>query len=155
MPPETSFDIRALTKRTGFDARTVRRYAQRGLIPRPDFAGKDTRYGREHLVRLLAIRKLSERTLRLDALRAELSQRTFEELESLAGFTPSTSAPTPTNASPGATISKPGAAPKSLAGERWLRIALLPGLELMMRDGAPELVTRIATEIRERYAASS
>jgi DNA-binding transcriptional MerR regulator len=166
MPRTPLLDIHALVKRTGIDARTIRRYAERGLIPRPDFAGKKTRYTHEHLVRLLAIRKLYETSAQLSVIQAELAKRSFAELEVLVGLAAPAeadkpvevvAAPAPRDAS--ATAIAPPASRGSASdfmskGERWRKVALLPGLELMMREDATEFVRKVAREIEERYCAT-
>lgn len=159
MSPTPPLDIHALEKKTGFDARTIRRYAERGLIPRPDNAGKSTRYTHEHVVRLLAIRKLYETTARLSVIEAELAKRSFSELEAFVGLAPPVNAsePAPREDAPAksvaAAVPTASTVPAS-KGERWVKLPLLPGLELMMRDDATDLVRRIAREIEERYRTS-
>jgi hypothetical protein len=38
--------------------------------------------------------------------------------------------------------------------ERWFRVPLVPGLELMMLEGSGELVSRLASEIQGKYRAT-
>ena len=166
MPRGEMLDVHALVERTGFDARTIRRYIERGLLPRPILAGRQTRYGHEHLVRLLAIGKLYEKSGRLSVIQAELDKRSFPELEALAGLAEpgevrgsvgDVVAPAARDAS--ATSVEP-AAPRATSmdapskGERWTKVTLLAGLELMVRDDATDFVRRIAREIEERYSGA-
>jgi DNA-binding transcriptional MerR regulator len=79
-----TFKLDELARAAGTSPRTVRYYVQRGLLAAPAFHGKDTAYGREHLVRLKAIRRLQEAYLPLDAIAVELERLTLAELERLA-----------------------------------------------------------------------
>lgn len=79
-----TYKLDDLAREAGTSPRTVRYYVQRGLLPAPAFRGKDTAYGREHLVRLRAIRRLQEAHLPLDAIAVELERRSLAELERLA-----------------------------------------------------------------------
>jgi DNA-binding transcriptional MerR regulator len=155
MPRTPPLDIHALVKRTGIDARTIRRYIERDLLPRPDYAGRNTRYTHEHLVRLLAIKKLYETHARLSVIKAELTKRTFPELEAMVGLAspPPPAPPKPTK--PVEVVAAPAAREPPVSGERWVKVAILPGLELMMREDATELVRRIAREIEKKYFVPS
>jgi DNA-binding transcriptional MerR regulator len=63
--------------------RTIRNYCDRGLLTRPAFRGRSTRYSREMLVRLLAIKlwRLDDTRVTIDWLRARLAEHTPEQLE--------------------------------------------------------------------------
>lgn len=56
--------------------------------------------------------------------------------------------PVPAEATPGA--------PASALAEplRWGRVSLLPGMDLVVREGASEIVVRLAREIVAKYGAS-
>lgn len=92
--------------------RTVRYYVQRGLLPAPEFRGRDTAYTEDHLQRLRAIRRMQEQYLPLDAIQAELAQRPVAELAE---------PPAP----------RPRPAPR---GEVVVRHALAPGVELLVAE---------------------
>jgi DNA-binding transcriptional MerR regulator len=140
---ETSWKLEELAKRAGVSARTIRYYVQRGLLPAPEFHGRDTTYNDLHLSRLKAIRKLQERFLPLDAIEQELSRRSTEEIRKLGdsvevgrGHHPYRELPAP----------KPAPAPP--AGESWRRIELAPGLEIHLSDRADAMTRSLAEELR-------
>jgi DNA-binding transcriptional MerR regulator len=81
---DDAYKLEDVAKAAGVSARTVRYYVQRGLLPAPTFRGKDSSYGREHLARLKAIRRLQDAFLPLDAIQAELARRSLAEIERLA-----------------------------------------------------------------------
>lgn len=122
-----TFKLEELAREAGVSARTVRYYVQRGLLPAPQFRGKDTAYDDEHLLRLRAIRKLQDQFLPLDAIQAELARRSRRELEELvAGAPPPRPAPLP----------PPYRAPPPPRADRWTRHELAPGVELHVSDRA-------------------
>lgn len=67
----------------GMRPRTIREYCERGVITKPVFRGRSTRYSREVFIRLLAIKfwRLDHGALGIDDLRARLARRTPQELE--------------------------------------------------------------------------
>ena len=67
---DDTYKLEDLAKAAGTSSRTVRYYVQRGLLPPPVFKGKDSAYGKDHLVRLKAIKKLQGDYLPLDAIAA-------------------------------------------------------------------------------------
>lgn len=127
-----TFKLEELAKEAGVSPRTVRYYVQRGLLPAPQFRGKDTAYDEEHLLRLRAIRKLQDQFLPLDAIQAELARRTTRELEELVSSGSAHPRPLPTPLPP------PYRAPPPHAtrAERWTRWELAPGVELHVSDRA-------------------
>jgi DNA-binding transcriptional MerR regulator len=133
-----SFKLDELAEQAGVSARTVRYYVQRGLLPGPTFRGKDSSYGREHLVRLKAIKRLQEQYLPLDAIQEALDQRTLAQLEQLADGREAIS-PVP--------VSTPPSVVEAARGTAWKRFALAPGLELHLGDDAPEHVRRLAERL--------
>src|SRR5262245_22468133 len=77
-PLPQGMSIRELAAKTGVTVRTVRHYLDERLVPRPEFRGTATRYGREHLVRVLFIDKLRrERRMKLAAIRQQMDQLTL------------------------------------------------------------------------------
>jgi DNA-binding transcriptional MerR regulator len=69
-----TFKLDELAAAAGVSGRTVRYYVQRGLLPAPQFRGRDTAYDEEHLLRLQAIRRMQDQYLPLDAIQAELAR---------------------------------------------------------------------------------
>jgi hypothetical protein len=119
-----------------------------------EFFGTRTRYGRSFLVRILAIARLSV-THRGQALKVALERLSSDQVEALAveGVKPG-----PLAQALGLPEPKPPAlrAPTelSLAAAskivRGIRVELLPGLELALRDDASPLARQIAHEFIER-----
>ena len=69
MQDEPRYGIEELCQLTGLTRRTVRFYVQEGLLPPPLGEKRGAWYSREHLERLLAIRKWSAAGLSLEAIR--------------------------------------------------------------------------------------
>lgn len=142
----TELKLAELAEACGVSPRTVRYYVQRGLLPAPVFRGRDTAYGEEHRVRLLAIKKLQEAYLPLDAIERELKQRPLSELREIAEGAPLVSPP-----APGAASVPPAqeVAPQR-SSERYRRFVLAPGLELHLSEDASEEVKQWAERIRRQ-----
>lgn len=134
-----SYKLDELAAAAGVSARTVRYYVQRGLLPGPVFRGKDSAYDQGHLVRLRAIKRLQEAFLPLDAIQAELSKRSLEEIEKLADGEPLAASPL----APSPIAQAPLAPPPKRGGpdaQQWTKWTLAPGLELTLsHDAAPEV----------------
>lgn len=161
---EATYKLDELARAAGTSARTVRYYVQRGLLPPPAFRGKDSAYGREHLVRLRAIRRLQDAFFPLDAIAVELGRRTLAEIERVADGSdsprPSSSArpaPSPPPVAPPRQIDAPrpsttggGEPPASpFAARVFRRVELAPGVELSVADDAPLESRRLADAILE------
>lgn len=69
--------------------RMVRYYTARGLLPRPGTRGRALTYGRTHLLRLVAIKRLQGDGLSLDEIAERLDGMPHAELEALAAIPPS------------------------------------------------------------------
>jgi Ca-activated chloride channel family protein len=140
--PET-YKLDELAEKAGASPRTVRYYVQRGLLPAPEFRGKDTAYTREHLVRLRAIKKLQERFLPLDAIQTELASRSLEDIERI------TEGGAAVSLRPEPSMVHPYRSPPNIGGSRWSKWEVAPGLELLLADGAADEVRELAEEIRQ------
>jgi DNA-binding transcriptional MerR regulator len=148
---EALYKLDELARAAGTSARTVRYYVQRGLLPPPAFRGKDTAYGREHLVRLRAIRRLQEAFFPLDAIAVELERRSLPEIERIAeGLevpTAQLGAPPPAaNLTPPMRSSPPS--PSALS-RTFRRVELAPGVELSIAEDAPLESRMLAEKILE------
>ncbi|MCV7077767.1 helix-turn-helix domain-containing protein [Mycobacterium szulgai] len=66
--------------------RMIRYYTARGLLPRPGNRGRALTYGRTHLLRLVAIKRLQGEGLSLDEIAERLDALSPAELESLAAI---------------------------------------------------------------------
>ncbi|WP_437594946.1 helix-turn-helix domain-containing protein [Sorangium sp. So ce1000] len=148
-----TYKLDELAGEAGVAPRTVRYYVQRGLLPAPEFRGKDTSYGREHLARLRAIKVLQQAHLPLEEIQARLAGAGVEEIERIAAGAPpcglETGCAGPEEAAASLHVSTPRAgAPR---GGRWERIEIADGVELHVRSDAPEPSRRIALDIESRY----
>lgn len=79
-----TYKIDELAAEAGVSPRTVRYYVQRGLLPAPEFRGKDTVYGRDHLLRLQAIKRLQQQHMPLDEIQVRLQSASDVELLRIA-----------------------------------------------------------------------
>jgi DNA-binding transcriptional MerR regulator len=141
-----SYKLDELARIADVAARTIRYYVQRGLLPAPEFRGKDTAYGHEHLLRLQAIRRLQALHLPLDAIQARLAALSPAELAALAS---DEDPPKPRRAArPGPTRTP---SPQPAVGELWERIQLAPGLELHVRADAGPRARALALAIQSAH----
>jgi hypothetical protein len=169
-----TLSMKDLAAESGYPERSIRQYVLEGFLPRPPYHGKDTVYSEAHLTGLRAITKLrtEHKMHRLAPLRAWFSGKSAEQIEAFVTGVPIAPPATPAMP-PAAPPPPPPPAPEparneaaeledlaSLVsdvteeeGERWLHIPLVPGMMLLVRDGAPEVVQRLAGEIRGKYGA--
>ena len=151
----TTYKLEDLAREAGVAARTVRYYVQRGLLPPPEFRGRDTTYGVEHLLRLRAVKRLQEAHLPLDEIQARLEGASHAELEKLAGAEVTIAVPLPPVEVEGSHPyrSPPRRRPPDPGpeGETWRRLELAPGVELHVRADAGPEARRVAREIESQY----
>jgi DNA-binding transcriptional MerR regulator len=134
------FTAAELGAKVGVSARTVRYYTAQHVLPSPQFRGSATRYLREHLVHLAAIRALQrERRYSLAAIRSHLTPLSAADLERLAATV------LPELATPLAPPLPP--APAQPASDAWHRLTLLPGLEIHLHAAASSEVRTLARSI--------
>lgn len=118
------------------DSRTVRYYTTLGLLDRPYMEGREARYGRRHILQLLAIKALQGNQIPLSDIQARLYGKTERELESLlAGF----------------------AKQKKQTSEIgqpliWREIILEPGLKILAEENWSPVITRSQMENRIQNA---
>ena len=151
-----TYTIKQLVSVSRYPERSIHQYVVEGMLPRTEYHGKDTLYGDVHLVALRAITKLRDehKMHRLAPLRAWFAGKSREEIEAFVTgipIAPPASAPAPEPA-PAAQETRALPSEPAVAGERWVHLPLVPGMILLVRDGAPEVVTRLAGEIRAKYA---
>ncbi|MEO8197382.1 MAG: MerR family transcriptional regulator [Thermoanaerobaculia bacterium] len=95
---ETRYSLQLLAELSGIEARTIRSYIERDLLPGPSGMGPKASYGGEHLDRLKVIGLLRDahRDLSLDQIRALLVQFPADTIAAIAaGEVPVDSAATP------------------------------------------------------------
>ncbi len=98
------------------DARTVRYYGTLGLVDRPAYEGREARYGRRHVLQVVAIKMLQSLGLPLAEVQARLYGRGNAELEALLKSVP-----------------EPAKRPRS--GGWWREVTIEPGLKVMVEQG--------------------
>jgi hypothetical protein len=149
---------------TGVPVRTLRSFVERQLIAQPAFYGTKTRYGRDFVVRVLAIQSLRAERLRGEAFDRVYRGLSAAELEARAGRVGSEAARRAlglagaSGAAGGAATSGAAAsavdeggmgAPWQVArpeGRWWFRVPVLPGLELLLNEQSSPLVRRLAKQ---------
>ncbi len=143
-----TYQLDELAGEAGVAPRTVRYYVQRGLLPAPEFRGKDTSYGREHLARLRAIKVLQQAHLPLErsrrASRARASTRSSASPRGRRRAIRRRAAPP----GGGRRVEPARRRPARRALER---VEIADGVELHVRTDAPERSRRIALDIESRY----
>jgi DNA-binding transcriptional MerR regulator len=147
---DETYKLDELAKAAGTSARTVRYYVQRGLLPPPVFKGKDSAYARDHLVRLMAIKKLQGDYLPLDAILAELEGKSLEEIEAITKSSPR---PVPSNDVRQEQIV---VTPPLVRADSWRRHEIARGLEIHLADDAnaetkalAEKILKLVTSLQE------
>ncbi|HEY3999194.1 MAG TPA: MerR family transcriptional regulator [Candidatus Xenobia bacterium] len=143
---DNGFSIEELTEQVGIPVRTLRYYIAEGLLPGPGSRGKGARYGREHLSRLRAIRRLVEQHVPLAEIRERLAGLGQNEVERLAAGADQPTARAWLESLLHAGVPPPPPPPASPAAETWRRRQLRPGVELMVRS---DVEGRYAARIRQ------
>jgi DNA-binding transcriptional MerR regulator len=122
------------------DARTVRYYTTLGLLDRPAIENRQARYGKRHMLQLLAIKALQAFDLPLAEIQQRLYARSDAELEKLVSA-----------------LSKEAAARKTepeLPALNLREVVLEPGLRLVAEEGwSPRDAEAIERKIRAAVAA--
>jgi DNA-binding transcriptional MerR regulator len=71
---DAGLTIDDLARQAGLPSRTIRFYQSKGLLPRPEMAGRVAHYGPAHLERLRRIAELQDRGLKIKAIRELLDR---------------------------------------------------------------------------------
>jgi DNA-binding transcriptional MerR regulator len=122
------------------DARTVRYYATYGLVDRPARAGREARYGRRHVLQLLAVKAMQARGAGLAEIQARVYGRSNLELETLL------------RTEEEARGRRPAPRPAAVV---WREVALEPGLKLMVEEGWAPGMSPDALESKVRAALAA
>ena len=146
---DETYKLDELAKAAGTSPRTVRYYVQRGLLPPPVFKGKDSAYGRDHLVRLTAIKKLQGDYLPLDAIAAELEGKSIDEIASIAKSKPRP-VPSPDVGAQQIVVTTP-----LVRADSWRRHEIARGLEIHLADDAPADTKALAEKILKVISTSA
>lgn len=155
--PSETYSIGEIEKLTRVTRRNLVNWVNRGLVASPEFRGAQTRWGRLHLARILAIKKMRGDYYGLDDIKNRLDKLTTDEIERFAGLAPADApAATPAKAAaPASQAPRPidaasfGKIVPSYPHERWERIELLPGMELHVRD--EPLLRRVAQLVFDQF----
>lgn len=161
-----TYKIDELAEEANVSGRTIRYYVQRGLLPAPEFRGKDTAYSHVHLLRLKVIKRLQGAHLPLDEIQSKLAGASERDLERMLGDRVDIGDAGGVDASGrgsggrGGPYRSPGyqdpLPPMSTpVTERWDRVRLAPGLELHVRSDAGPEARRAAREIQSQYGQGS
>jgi DNA-binding transcriptional MerR regulator len=119
------------------DARTIRYYTTLGLLDRPWMEGRQARYGRRHLLQVVAIKALQGRGLPLAEVQARLYGMSNEHLEGLL-----------------ATLAESAQSVRQTQPLRpviWKEVIVEPGLKLMIEEGW--MPSKNSLEMEKRISA--
>jgi DNA-binding transcriptional MerR regulator len=101
------------------DARTIRYYTSLGLLDRPRIEGRVARYGRRHVLQILAIKALQADGLPLGEVQAHLYGRSDRELDAIVASVQPRVGPTVQEVRP----------------VTWREVTIEPGLKIMAEPG--------------------
>jgi DNA-binding transcriptional MerR regulator len=124
------------------DARTIRYYTTLGLLDRPGIENRQARYGRRHVLQLLAIKALQSAAIPLAEIQARLYGRSEAELEALLGAVEKSGGPREQRARPVV----------------WREVTIEPGLKILAEASwssdadSTALVDRIGAALRSLRA---
>jgi len=157
--PKPGWSLRELASLVGLAPRSLKRYLESGVLPKPAFKGPATRYQRPHLVRLVVARGLvTAERLPLTAVRSRLQALSPADLDALAAKAAppgplATALGLPPPAPPQPDASTPGSAGTRFdVAPRWTRLELALGLELHLREDASPQVAEMARRIQGLFA---
>lgn len=176
--PKVGWLLKEVCPLVGVAPRTVREYQRLGLVTRPVFRGRATRYQRPQLIRLLAIKllRIEQGRTSSNAMRAHLERFNPAELEAwvlarpisarvrealthgalrpdaVTGMAVAAVAQTPSVGS--ALMSQPPAvSPSPERANEWQHSALLPGLLLSIRGDAGAAARKVFEHLQSEFRA--
>lgn len=120
------------------DARTVRYYGTLGLVDRPEIVEREARYGRRHLLQLVAVKALQSRGLPLSDVQARLYACSNSELENLLKA-----------------VTQDRPKPPAVQPLRWREVTVEPGFKILVEDGWVSRLSSAALEERIRAAVAA
>jgi DNA-binding transcriptional MerR regulator len=122
------------------DARTIRYYTTLGLLDRPRIIDREARYGRRHVLQLVAIKALQAQSLPLAEVQERLYGKSEAELEAtLAALAPA----------------EAGERRTKVRAVTWREVTIEPGLKLLAEDGWAPRLEGAALERRIRAALAA
>lgn len=153
--PKGGWTLVELAALAEISPRTITEYLGKGLLTSPEFRGVATRYQREHLLRLMAIREAKlggERSLK--AIKLKLETMGSREIELWLG-----ARDLPNEAAAALELARPD--PQAAAGsvaapapltQTWKTLELMPGLELSLRADSGPVVQKVANYLYHHVA---
>ncbi len=121
------------------DARTVRYYGTLGLVDRPAIVEREARYGRRHVLQLVAVKALQTEGLTLGQVQERVYGRSNPELEALLT----------------ALSQARRKRPRPVRALLWREVPLEPGVKLMVEEGWSSGTSPAALEGRIRAALAA
>ncbi|WP_437485800.1 helix-turn-helix domain-containing protein [Sorangium sp. So ce1014] len=141
MPRNDGYTIGEIAEEAGVSERTIRYWYKRNLFVPPPFAGPGTRYLREHRLQILSIQKLREQGLKLPEIKRKLVTMSPADMEALLVPPPPAVRPPPPE--------------PTYAAERWERVVLVPGLELLVSSAGGPVLRQIAQQIVNHFGGAA
>jgi len=141
----TTFTLPQLEQLTGVQARTLRHWIRKRLMPKPLGPGRGARYTQDHVLRAGAIRHLRSERASLNAIRNTLNQLSDEQI---AEMQPRANAPVPD------AVPEPPPEP-SYPFQNWEVVTLMDGLVLLVSSSKGPALRRLANEIHRYYGGSA
>lgn len=120
------------------DARTVRYYGTLGLVDRPGIVNREARYGRRHLLQLVAVKALQARGLPLADVQSKLYGCSNPELENLLRA-----------------VAQDRPQPPAVIPLRWREVTVEPGFKIQVQEGWASRLSPAALEERIRAALAA
>ncbi len=145
---ERTYKLEELARAADISPRTVRYYVQRGLLPAPQFRGRDTVYTADHLSRLKAIKKLQDQYLPLDAIQIELERRKPEDILGAAAQPRPNAPPSPLPLP----IPMPMPPSRTQPSQSWTRYQLRDGVEIHVRDDVAASIGNLVGDIEKLFS---
>lgn len=156
--PTNGWLLAELAQLTELSETTIRYYVQQRLIRPIERRGTATRYERRELLRLLGLTRLKhEGKSTLAEKKRKLESMGDERMETWLRSGPVPAAAAAAlgfNTSTTSTATKDTIELGQAGAELWQRIALLPGLELMLRTDAKAAVRIVAQQILDEYVVT-
>lgn len=112
------------------DARTIRYYTTLGLLDRPRIDGRQAKYGRRHVLQVLAIKALQAINLPLSEVQTRLYGRSDQELEAILASLKEFWQKSQSTAKP--ELETIHSIQHSTS---WREVIIEPGMKLMIQDG--------------------
>jgi DNA-binding transcriptional MerR regulator len=153
-PSRNAFTANEVAAIAQITPRALRHWSTLGVFEPPPFRGPATRYTRAHVEQVIAIAKLRRDGVKLEVIKERLAA---EVAEKRARAAVEAEAAAKAKASEGAATgsAKSEAVTATYPAERWERVVLIPGLELLVNTAGGGILRRLAAEIYAQYGAGS